>query len=65
MEEAEEGELTVDFHPSKFLEQVPAVDNTGCEVPAWKRGLLAKQLATKAQREAEHRKKVCSTPIIY
>jgi hypothetical protein len=50
--------LTDDYMPQKFLDKVPEVDTTGRPMPQWKRLLIAKQLAEKAQLEEGEKKKV-------
>ena len=49
-----------DFDPKNFVDQVAATDSNGIEIPMWKRVILARQMAEKAQKEAEEKKKVGS-----
>ena len=44
-------ELRPEFDPKKFLGQVPQADSSGVPFAAWKRRVMAKQLAEQAQRE--------------
>lgn len=50
--------LKGDFDPKNFLDQVPENDASGKPYPAWKKQLLARQIADKAKIEAEEKKKV-------
>ncbi|KAK3773201.1 hypothetical protein RRG08_025867 [Elysia crispata] len=48
--------LTGDFDPKNFLDQVETVDTTGRTIPEWRRHVLAKHAAEKAQKEFEERR---------
>ncbi len=47
-----------EFDPQKFMEHVPEKDSSGYEMPPWKRHIVARQLAEKAQRDADEQKLV-------
>ena len=53
--------LTGDFDPKNFLDQVETVDTTGRTIPEWRRHVLAKHAAEKAQKEFEERRVVRSS----
>ena len=55
--------LRDEFEPTNFLEQVPANDKAGKPLPSWKRLLVARQLAERAQKEHDEKQKV--TRLIY
>ena len=42
------------FKPEDFLPQVPETDGSGAVVPPWKRHMMARKLAEKAKKDAEH-----------
>ncbi|BFZ23519.1 hypothetical protein BsWGS_26558 [Bradybaena similaris] len=50
--------LTGQFDPKNFLDKVETVDATGRAIPEWRRQVLAKHLAEKAQKEYEEKKSV-------
>ena len=50
--------MTEEFNPKHFLADTPTHDSSGMEIPAWKRHIMARQIAEKAQVEAEANKKV-------
>ena len=45
--------LRPEFDPKKFLDQVPREDSSGVPFAAWKRRVMAKQLAERAQLEQD------------
>lgn len=47
-----------DFDPKNFLDKVDKVDSTGRAIPEWRRHVLAKHAAEKAQKDFEERKQV-------
>ncbi|CAL1531045.1 unnamed protein product [Lymnaea stagnalis] len=48
--------LTGQFDPKNFLDQIEKVDSTGLVIPEWRRQVLAKHAAEKAQKEFEEKK---------
>ena len=50
--------MTGDFDPSNFLEKVGKVDAEGRPIPEWRRHVLARHMAEKAQKEFEEKKAV-------
>ncbi|RUS69572.1 hypothetical protein EGW08_022664, partial [Elysia chlorotica] len=48
--------LTGDFDPKNFLDQIEKVDSTGRAIPEWRRHVLAKHAAEKAQKEFEEKR---------
>ncbi|GFR67995.1 ankyrin repeat and SAM domain-containing protein 6 [Elysia marginata] len=50
--------LTGDFDPKNFLDKVETVDSTGRTIPEWRRHVLAKHAAEKAQKEFEEKRVV-------
>ena len=56
--------LTGDFDPKNFLDQVETVDTTGRTIPEWRRHVLAKHAAEKAQKEFEERRVVRSSILL-
>lgn len=46
-------EIGTQFTAENFLPSVPEKDASGCEIPHWKRLMLAKKVAEKAKKEAE------------
>ncbi|KAH9504381.1 hypothetical protein Btru_063450, partial [Bulinus truncatus] len=50
--------LSGQFDPKNFLDQVEKVDSSGLVIPEWRRQVLAKHAAEKAQKEYEERKLV-------
>ncbi|XP_050413814.2 espin isoform X2 [Patella vulgata] len=51
------GNLTGEFDPKNFLDQVPTVDSSGVQIPDWRRQVLAKNLAQKAMTDALEKQK--------
>ena len=50
--------LREEFSPKAFLSQAPKANASGTEVPAWKRLIIARQLAERAQKEADEQQRV-------
>ncbi|KAK0063803.1 espin, partial [Biomphalaria pfeifferi] len=48
--------LTGQFDPKNFLDQIEKVDASGLVIPEWRRQVLAKHAAEKAQKEYEEKK---------
>lgn len=48
-------EISQQYKPDTFLEQVPESDATGATIPQWKRLMMAKKLAEKARKDAEQK----------
>lgn len=46
------------FDPKNFLDQVPKVNSSGNQIPEWKRLMVAKTVAQKAEEEYLEKKKV-------
>ncbi|XP_050413816.2 espin isoform X4 [Patella vulgata] len=55
------GNLTGEFDPKNFLDQVPTVDSSGVQIPDWRRQVLAKNLAQKAMTDALEKQKVAES----
>ncbi|XP_035828393.1 espin [Aplysia californica] len=50
--------LTGEFDPKNFLDKVEKIDSTGRPIPEWRRQVLAKHAAEKAQKDFEENKVV-------
>lgn len=50
--------LEGDFDPKNFMDQIDGVDKSGNPVPDWKKQMLARNLAEKAFKEYEEKRKV-------
>ena len=50
--------VSEEYDPKKFVDLVPAKDTSGRGMPLWKRQLMARQMAERAMKEDEERKKV-------
>lgn len=49
--------LLGEYDPKHYINKVPDVDSAGIPYPAWKKQLLARQLAEKALKDAEEKRK--------
>jgi hypothetical protein len=49
--------LTGEFDPKNFLSQVEEKNSSGHPVPDWKKMIIARQLAEKAFKESEEKRK--------
>lgn len=50
--------LEGDFDPKNFMDQIDGVDKSGNPIPDWKKQMLARNLAEKAFKEYEEKRKV-------
>lgn len=50
--------LEGDFDPKNFMDQIDSVDKSGNPIPEWKKQMLARNLAEKAFKEYEEKRKV-------
>lgn len=50
--------LEGDFDPKNFMDQIDGVDKPGNPIPDWKKQMLARNLAEKAFKEYEEKRKV-------
>ncbi|KAK7085271.1 hypothetical protein SK128_013468, partial [Halocaridina rubra] len=49
----EKDELSKQYSPVNFVDQIPEVDNAGNRIPDWKRQMLARKAAERAKKNAE------------